>query len=111
MPVRPGDVATWMVRHGFAVRPLAPGAKTPAPNCEGPAIASRTTTMAGMPADKTEPASSAVRRKPCAAPTCAACSIPRGSASGAAAFTRATSWTGFAAGRQLEFRSQKGAMT
>ncbi|WP_435191613.1 bifunctional DNA primase/polymerase [Streptomyces sp. bgisy126] len=33
MPVRPEDVATWMVRHGFAVHPLAPGAKTPAPNC------------------------------------------------------------------------------
>ncbi|WP_343308464.1 bifunctional DNA primase/polymerase, partial [Streptomyces sp. SID5770] len=34
MPVRPVDVATWMVRHGFAVHPLAPGAKTPASNCD-----------------------------------------------------------------------------
>lgn len=34
MPVHPEDVATWMARHGFAVHPLAPGAKTPAPNCE-----------------------------------------------------------------------------
>ena len=36
--------------------------------------------------------------------------IPRGSAFEPAAFTRATSWTGFVAGHQLEFRSQKGAM-